>query len=255
MNPDFWQQRWQDNRIGFNQPEVNPLLTKYFTALNLPAGSRLFVPLCGKSIEMVWLASQGYEVVGVELVESAVQAFFTENGIAPKVTEHTSNPDIKCYQGQILGQTIELWAADIFALTPKDIGQVDAVYDRAALIALPADMRPKYSEQVRQLSRDASGHAPQLLLTLNYDQSERNGPPFSISAEQIKQYYGSNYKITPLEDKPSILNAAPELAVTEHVWLLVWLTNWLIDDTPWYNYGADTVYYCYSNIAQHDEQS
>jgi len=72
MNPEFWQARWQDKRTGFNQPEVNPLLTKYLTALNLPSGSRVFVPLCGKSIDMIWLASQGYDVVGVELVESAV---------------------------------------------------------------------------------------------------------------------------------------------------------------------------------------
>ncbi|SNT70802.1 thiopurine S-methyltransferase [Psychrobacter sp. LV10R520-6] len=224
MNPEFWQARWQDKRTGFNQPEVNPLLTKYLTALNLPSGSRVFVPLCGKSIDMIWLASQGYDVVGVELVESAVQAFFTENDISPKVTEHTNSPNNKCYQGQILGQTIELWAADLFALTPENLGQIDAVYDRAALIALPAEMRLKYSEQVWHLSRnisvDVSGNAPQILLTLNYDQSERNGPPFSISSEQVQQYYGSHYKITELEGKPSILNAAPELAVTEHVWLL-----------------------------------
>ncbi|WP_201557990.1 thiopurine S-methyltransferase [Psychrobacter sp. 72-O-c] len=224
MNPEFWQQRWQDKRIGFNQPEVNPLLIKHFPALNLPTDSRVFVPLCGKSVDMIWLASQGYEVAGVELVESAVQAFFTENNISPTVTRHADNPNIKCYQGQILGQTIELWVADIFALKPEDLGQVDAIYDRAALIALPADMRLKYSEKVRQLSSNissrASGNAPQLLLTLNYDQSERNGPPFSISSEQVQQYYSSHYRITELEGKPSILNAAPELAVTEHVWLL-----------------------------------
>jgi len=228
MNPEFWQARWQNKRIGFNQPEVNPLLTKYFTALNLPAGSRVFVPLCGKSIDMIWLASQGYEVVGVELVESAVQAFFTENDISPTVTEHADNPDFKCYQSQLLGQTIELWVADIFALTHQDIGHVDAVYDRASLIALPTEMRLKYSEKVWQLSSNISSHAsgnisgnvPQILLTLNYDQSERNGPPFSISSEQVQQYYSSHYQITELEGKPSILNAAPELAVTEHVWLL-----------------------------------
>jgi thiopurine S-methyltransferase len=224
MNPEFWQERWQDKRIGFNQPEVNPLLIKHFSALNLPAGSRVFVPLCGKSIDMVWLASQGYDVVGIELVESAVQAFFTENNISPTVTKHSDNPNIKCYQGQLLGQIIELWVADIFALKPEDLGQVDAVYDRAALIALPAEMRPEYSEQVRQLSSnvdaDVSGNAPQLLLTLNYDQSKRNGPPFSISNEQVQQYYDSHYKITELEGEPSTLNAAPELDVAEHIWLL-----------------------------------
>lgn len=220
MNPEFWQERWQNKRIGFNQPEVNPLLLKYFTALNLSASSRVFVPLCGKSIDMVWLAAQGYDIVGVELVESAVQEFFNEQDISYKIIEHADNSNIKCYQGRLSGQTIELWVADIFALTADAIGRVNAVYDRAALIALPPDMRPKYSEQIRHFSNNVSDDAPQLLLTLNYDQSERNGPPFSISSEQVQQYYGSHYKITELEGEPSILNAAPELAVTEYVWLL-----------------------------------
>lgn len=216
MNPEFWQDRWQEGRIGFNQPEVNPLLIKYFPALNLPAGSRVFAPLCGKSIDMVWLAKQGYGVVGVELVESAVQEFFAEQNISFNLIEHDNDPAIKCYQGQLSGQTISLWVVDIFALSADDIGRIDAVYDRAALIAMPTDMRPSYSEQVKQLSNTA----PQLLLSLNYDQNEWAGPPFSISSEQVQQYYSSDYQITELEGESSTLNANPEMAVTEHVWLL-----------------------------------
>ncbi|WP_254423198.1 thiopurine S-methyltransferase [Psychrobacter sp. DAB_AL32B] len=216
MNPEFWQERWQNKRIGFNQPEVNPLLIKYFSTLDLPAGSRVFVPLCGKSIDMLWLAKQGYNVVGIELVESAVQEFFIEQGISPTIIEHEHSLDAKCYKGVVSGQTIALWVTDIFALTPEDIGNIDAVYDRAALIAMPTELRPKYCEQVQQLS----GYTAQLLLTLNYDQNERNGPPFSISNEQIKQYYTSHYQITELESEQSTLNAAPDLAVKECVWLL-----------------------------------
>ena len=216
MTPDFWQQRWQEKRIGFNQPEVNALLIRYFDQLDLPAGSRVLVPLCGKSIDMVWLAVQGYDVVGIELVESAIQEFFTEQSIAYTVTESQANPNNKCYQGQLAGQTIELWVADIFELSADDIGHVDAVYDRAALIAMPTDMRPKYSRQVCELSQNAA----QLLLTLNYDQNQWSGPPFSITQEQIQQYYDSHYNIAELEGEPSSLNAAPKMAVTEHVWLL-----------------------------------
>ena len=149
MNAEFWHSRWQEKRIGFNQSAVNPLLINYFKQLNLPAGSRVFVPLCGKSIDMAWLAAQGYDVVGVELVETAVQAFFTEQNISPTVHQHADNPAIKYYQGQLSGQTIILWVADIFALTTEDIGSVKAVYDKAALIALPADMRVQYSAQIR----------------------------------------------------------------------------------------------------------
>lgn len=221
MNPEFWQTRWQEKRIGFNQSEVNPLLTKCFSHLNVPAGGRVFVPLCGKSIDMAWLAAQGYNVVGIELVETAVQEFFTEQNIVPTVYQHADNPAIKYYQGQLTGRTITLWVADIFALTAEDIGFVDAIYDKAALIALPADMRMKYSKQVRQLSDTADKKfAPQLLITLNYDQSKKNGPPFSISSEQIQQYYGEHYQINELINEPATIGSAPELTVTEHVWLL-----------------------------------
>ena len=220
MNPEFWRARWQDKRIGFNQPDVNPLLMKYFATLTLPVGSRVLVPLCGKSIDMIWLATQGYDVVGIELVESAVQEFFFEQNISSTVSAHPDNQNIKCYKGSTSGQTIELWVANIFLLTADDIGHVDAVYDRAALIALPTDMRPKYSKQILKLSSHANSAATQLLLTLNYDQNEWQGPPFSISRQQIYQYYGSQYQIAELEGEPSTLNAKPEMAVTEHVWLL-----------------------------------
>ena len=216
MNPEFWQSRWQEKRIGFNQPTANPLLVKYFSELNLSKGSRIFVPLCGKSIDMVWLARQGFDVVGVELVESAVEAFFIEQNINHTVKKHDKYPDIKCYQGQLLEQTITLWAADIFMLSADDIGHIDAVYDRAALIAMPTDMHPKYTKQICALSRNAS----QLLLTLHYDQGERAGPPFSISQQEVQQYYSGQYQIKELEEESSTLNAAPEMAVTEPVWLL-----------------------------------
>lgn len=227
MNPEFWQKRWQEGRIGFNQSMVNPLLIEYFNRLNLTAGSRIFVPLCGKSIDMVWLATQGYDVVGVELVETAIQEFFAEQNIEPTVYQQADNPTMKYYQGQLSGQTITLWVADIFALAAKDIGSIDAVYDKAALIALPDDMRVRYSEEVRKLSSDTSKVndanneiTPQLLLTLNYDQRKRNGPPFSINGEQLEQYYSAHYQISELASVPSSIGSAPDITVAEQVWLL-----------------------------------
>lgn len=216
MNAEFWHSRWQEKRIGFNQSAVNPLLINYFKQLNLPAGSRVFVPLCGKSIDMAWLAAQGYDVVGVELVETAVQAFFAEQNISPTVNQHVGNSAIKYYQGQLSGQTITLWVADIFALSSDHIGSVNGVYDKAALIALPENMRTKYSEHIRKIS----GHAPQFIITLTYDQSKKAGPPFSISSEQIQQYYGDNYHISELTSELTSIGSAPELTASEHVWLL-----------------------------------
>ena len=219
MDSKFWQQRWQDGRIGFHKSDVNPQLTEYFSELAVPISGQVLVPLCGKSVDMVWLAHAGYDVVGVELVETAVQAFFAEQKVIPTITEFTSatvNAILKRYQGQLAGQTITLWAADIFAISATDIGEINAVYDRAALIALPATMRTDYSAQIVKLSN----HAPQLLITLNYDQSKKDGPPFSISQQQLQQYYDTDYKIIELENQSSTLNTASELAVTEQVWLL-----------------------------------
>lgn len=219
MDSKFWQQRWQDGRIGFHKSNVNPQLTEYFSELAVPISGQVLVPLCGKSVDMVWLAHAGYDVVGVELVETAVQAFFAEQKVIPTITEFTSatvNAILKRYQGQLAGQTITLWAADIFAISAIDIGEINAVYDRAALIALPATMRADYSAQIVKLSN----HAPQLLITLNYDQSKKDGPPFSISQQQLQQYYDTDYKIIELENQSSTLNTASELAVTEQVWLL-----------------------------------
>jgi len=227
MNPEFWQKRWQEGRIGFNQSTVNPLLIEHFNRLNLPTGSRVFVPLCGKSIDMVWLATQGYDVVGIELVETAVQEFFAKQNIEPTIYQQADNPTIKYYQSQLSEQTITLWVADIFALTFEDVGSIDAVYDKAALIALPTDMRVKYSEQVRKLSSDTSKAdganneiTPQLLLTLNYDQRKKNEPPFSIDGEQLERYYGDHYQIGELASVPSSIGSVPDITVTEHVWLL-----------------------------------
>lgn len=221
MEPKFWQSRWQEGRIGFHKSEVNPLLIEHVNALNLAVGSRVMVPLCGKSVDMAWLTQQGYDVVGIELIESAVQAFFIEQGITPTITEST-NSTTKCYRGQLFGQTIELWVADIFALTSKDLGNIKAVYDRAALIALPKEMRTQYSEQIRQLSTSTHDNvkALQLLITLKYDQNQKDGPPFSINDEQLRQYYGADYQMTMLDSQSSTFNTASKLSVAEQVWLL-----------------------------------
>ena len=204
MQAAFWRSRWQEGRIGFHQSEVNPLLLKHFDTLNLPKGSRILVPLSGKSVDMAWLAHQGYDVVGIELVESAVQAFFVEQDITPTMSQPTANIAIKRYQGQLSGQTIELWVADIFALTATDIGQIDAIYDRAALIALPLDTRPRYSDHIRHMSVSVENkNAPQLLITLNYDQRKKRA--------RRSQLVRSNYSsITVLIIRLLLFRANPQ---------------------------------------------
>lgn len=185
MEAEFWHQRWGRGEIGFHQDEVNPLLAAHFQQLGLTAGCRVFIPLCGKSLDMVWLLAQGYQVVGAELSELAVRELFDTLDLQPEISSVGS---LKHYQGE----GIDIYVGDIFDLTRDVIGQVDAVYDRAAMVALPDQVRARYSAHLLQLTEVA----PQLLITYSYDQSLLAGPPFSISAEEVSQHYGEAYQIT-----------------------------------------------------------
>jgi len=185
MEAEFWHQRWGRGEIGFHQNEVNPMLAEHFQQLALAAGSRVFIPLCGKSLDMVWLLAQGYQVVGAELSELAVRELFETLNIQPEINSVGS---VKHYKGE----GIDIYVGDIFDLTKGVIGQVDAVYDRAAMVALPDQVRARYSAHLLQLTEVA----PQLLITYSYDQALLAGPPFSISAEEVSQHYGDCYRIT-----------------------------------------------------------
>lgn len=182
MEPDFWHQRWQENRIGFHKDEVNPRLIECWPRLGVAPPARVFVPLCGKSLDLVWLLEQGYQVEGVELSELAVQAFFDEQKLPYK---HVELGEWRVWEGE----NIRLWCGDFFQLTTAQIGALEAVYDRAALIALPAPMRQRYVRHLLQLT----GGCPQLLITLAYPQEEMDGPPFSVEAAEVRQLYASVY--------------------------------------------------------------
>lgn len=188
MDPAFWHERWADGRTGWHESNANALLLRHFQALNLAHGARLFVPLCGKSVDLLWLRDQGCSVVGAELDQSAVDAFFTESGLAADIRD--TGP-LKHYSAH----NIDVFAGDIFDLTARDIGPVDAVYDRAALVALPDAMRARYARHLGNLTNQA----PQLLVTFDYDQSQTDGPPFSVSNAMIDALYGATYRRATLE--------------------------------------------------------
>lgn len=185
MEPDFWHQRWQENKIGFHQGEVNPYLRKYWPALNVPAPARILVPLCGKSLDLVWLVQQGYQVEGVELSELAVRAFFEEQGM---VARQRQDGDWQVWEGH----NLRLWCGDFFHLRAAQLGPIDAVYDRAALIALPAAMRQQYVQHMQTLV----GAVPHLLVTLEYPQSKMDGPPFSVEQAEVESLYSERYSGT-----------------------------------------------------------
>lgn len=185
MQPDFWHDRWQQNQIGFHQDAINLHLQQFWPKLGIALGHAVFVPLCGKSVDMLWLRAQGYAVVGVELSPLAVQAFFSENGLQATTT---TQDRYSVYEAD----GIRLYCGDFFDLTAEDMKGVRAVYDRASLIALPPDMRPAYAAHMRQL---LVAGTKILLVTFDYPQHEMNGPPFSVQESEVRALYGDHCTI------------------------------------------------------------
>jgi thiopurine S-methyltransferase len=190
VDPEFWLERWKTQDIGFHQPQFEPALDKFWSRLALPAGARVFVPLCGKSLDMQWLADSGFAVIGSELSEQAVDEFFAERGLVPNVrregafTIKSSGP-------------YEIWVGDFFALPDAAVTGVAAVYDRAALVALPAGMQKQYADKLRSLLPGA----PILLITVDYDQRQMDGPPFATSPRTVDQLFADRYERIDLVSK------------------------------------------------------
>ena len=170
MNADFWNQRWQNQQIAFHQGRVNPLLDTHVGKLALTPGDRVFVPLCGKAIDMRWLIDQGYSVVGVELSPIAVRDFFTEHALSYQTRQAG---ELTVYENE--SKSLALWCGDFFSLSRDALGEFAAVYDRAALIALPDEMRTRY---VDHLLRITAPNTPILLLTYEYPATETEGAAF-----------------------------------------------------------------------------
>ncbi|ERH57111.1 thiopurine S-methyltransferase [Pseudomonas simiae] len=191
MEPEFWQERWARNQIGFHLPEVNPYLQRHWSQLALVEGARVLVPLCGKSLDLMWLASHGLRVMGVELSEQAVEAFFSEQNLVPRITRRDA---FTVYQTDL----IEVWCGDFFALDAEALAGRTALYDRAALIALPPLMRAQYAEH---LSRLLPSGCQGLLITLDYDQSQKAGPPFAVTDDEVKVLFGSDWTVKTLQEQ------------------------------------------------------
>ena len=192
MQPDFWHQRWSDNQIGFHQSTPTPLLLKHWPTLGIAPGAQVFVPLAGKSLDMAWLASQGHRVLGVELSQLAVEQFFAEHRLRPDIHETK-------YGRHYVANGIELICGDAFALDADALRECTAVFDRAALIALPPDLRLRYARALYpRLPADSRG----LLVTLEYPQHERAGPPFSVPEDEVEALFGRDWTIDLLERRP-----------------------------------------------------
>lgn len=209
MQHDFWHTRWQNQQIGFHLGAVNPLLAAHFQTLDLQAGQRVFIPLCGKTLDIHWLLSKGMQVAGAELNQLAVDSLFTELGITPSITQRGS---LRHYSAE----HIDIFQGDFFELDKALLGDVDAIYDRAALIALPPEMRIRYSQHLIHLTASA----PQLLISFHYDQSLAEGPPFNVSAEEVAAHYAQAYDITLLADEFLPTGLKGKFPAQEKLWFL-----------------------------------
>ena len=192
MNPDFWHQRWQDNQIGFHQSAPTPLLVEHWASLGVPAGAQVFVPLAGKSKDMAWLAAQGHRVLGVELSRIAVEEFFADHGLRPEIEPMRHGTHYRA-------GGIELICGDAFALDADALRDCAAVFDRAALIALPPELRARYARELyAKLPTGCRG----LLVSLEYPQSEREGPPFSVPEGEVRALFGRDWETDLLDRRP-----------------------------------------------------
>lgn len=188
MSDKDWADAWNNNQIGFHQSQTNAYLAAHGKAVWGDTPSRVLVPLCGKSLDMVYLAQTAEHVVGVEFVDKAVQDFFTEQGLDAEVT---SEPLQRYDAGNYT-----LFAADFFNITPEHTGKIDAVFDRASMVALDADTRTRYAKHMTELLQPGT---KMLLVTFEYDQNTMAGPPFAILPDEVEQHYGDAFSIEILE--------------------------------------------------------
>lgn len=214
MHTEFWHERWQKQEIGFHRSQVHPQLAAHFKQLPESARERVFVPLCGKSLDMLWLIEQGTQVVGSELSALAIEAFAAENALA--LTATTCDEHIRHD-----GDQLRLWQGDFFTLAAEQIA-CSGFYDRAALVALPPAMRQDYVAQLeRLLSPTASG----LLITFAYDTAAMSGPPFSTTPADVQALFQAHWHIKRLSSEDVIaghpgMQARGLKSLEESVWRL-----------------------------------
>jgi len=198
VQPEFWHDRWRTGQVGFHQSAVDRHLAEYWPRFELPAASRVFVPLCGKSLDLLWLRDRGHTVMGVELSAVALESFCMENGIPAR---RRLAGDFDVYEAEGL----KLLRGDFFALTPEMLRPVAAIYDRAALISWTPELRETY---VAHLTALTSPGTKTLLITVEYQQDHMRGPPFSVSADDVGRLYARHHEIKQLGRHDILANEA-----------------------------------------------
>ena len=199
MEKQFWNDRWETNQIGFHQPQVHSYLLKFFSQI---VPGKIMVPLCGKSLDLLWLLKQGHEVVGCELSPIACKAFFEENHIPYQIK---AEGEFTIYTSNQTTPGITLWCGDFFQLPRSAWADCTGLYDRAAMVALPPDLREKYADAVlKNTSRDLKAPFQILLVTVDYECPEFTPPPHSVNEKEVHNRYGSQFSIQALISEPEV---------------------------------------------------
>lgn len=207
MDADYWLQRWREGRTGWHRDAVMPLLARHWPALGVPRGARVLVPLAGKSLDMLWLASQGLRVLGVEISPLAVETFLAENQLQAQTVNASDGPHHRVTNAPA-GGAIEIINGDLFEVDLATLASCQAFYDRAATIALPAPMRERMANEVYAKLPAASRG---LLIVLDYPQHQMEGPPFSVDEREVHRLFDADWTIELL-DRRDILSEDPRFA-------------------------------------------
>ena len=203
METEYWLKRWREGRTGWHHEEVMPLLVQHWSALNVRSGARVLVPLCGKSLDMLWLSQQGMRVLGIDVSPIAIESFLAENQLHARTRSTAEGTHYEVTNAP--GGDIEIINGDVFEADPEAVAQCAAFYDRAALIAMPAPMRGRLANDVYlQLPADSSG----LLITLDYPEHEMQGPPFSVDDAEVHRLFDRQWNVERLERR-DILASQP----------------------------------------------
>ncbi|RLA64356.1 MAG: thiopurine S-methyltransferase [Epsilonproteobacteria bacterium] len=192
MEKSFWIKNWKKNNIGFHNSEYNELLLKHFNSFTLEQSAKVLVPLCGKSLDLIWLATQGHHVTGVEVSPLAVENFFSENNF-----KFNSSVEEKFKRFSCQGPSLDILEGDFFDLNKEVLGRINFIYDRAAIVALPPDLRKKYTEVITSILTPGD---QMLLVAMEYEFPELIGPPFPVFEHDIRAYYEKNFSIKILEE-------------------------------------------------------
>jgi len=216
MDQAFWAEAWASGRTGFHKSEVNPVLIAHADKLLRTPQERVFVPLCGRTLDMLWLVQQGHQVVGAELVEEAVAGFFAQHGLDAEQVPHGA-----CVRWQ--AGPLEVVQGDVFELGRNPLPQrATAIWDRAAMVALPPDRRQEYVDQV--LRPVAAPGARILLNVFDYDPSEMSGPPFHVPEPDVRRYFADcRLELLSVVDGTKLIQR-PDRPVS---WLSVY--TWLVE--------------------------